>query len=219
MLSSLLKSRLGSRSWGNSSSSLSSWSPAAPLLSSTPVMTGTSGRTGWDSRLCWLVKASVSSALSSLWVKLSAWASACGTAKYNIELHAGVSAALYMIESILQKVWGMMLKVKHREQITPPMLNYFVRCCLSSIPFHSKHIIFVSQLVFLVPLLRWKDDFQRYNLEFMAGSLHMSNLFNSLNVLYGHCTLEFSTLEKHTRKSVSPGLKTKQKQKYPVSNY
>lgn len=89
MLSSLLKSRLGSRSWGNSSSSLSSWSSAAPRLSSTPVMTGTSGSTGWDSRLCWLVEASVSSALSSLWVRLSAWASACGTVKHNRgELHA-----------------------------------------------------------------------------------------------------------------------------------
>lgn len=99
MLSSLLKSRLGSRSCGNSSSSSSSWSPAAPLLSSTPVMTGTSGNPGWGGRLCRLAVASVSSGLSSLWVKLSVWASACGAVKHNC------SDQHYMPQSRLLYAW------------------------------------------------------------------------------------------------------------------
>lgn len=106
MLSSLLKSRLGRRSWGNSSSSLSSKSPAALGLSSTPAMTGMSGRTGWDSRLSWLVVGSASSALSSLWVKLSARDSACGT-NAGFERLAGVCVALNMTESLVKHVAGL----------------------------------------------------------------------------------------------------------------
>lgn len=78
MFSSLLKSKLGSRSWGNSNSSWSSWSSAAPLPSSTPVMTGTSGSTGEDGGL---LGARVSRALLSLPLRL--WASVCGTEKHH----------------------------------------------------------------------------------------------------------------------------------------
>lgn len=119
MLSSLLKSRLGSRSWGNSSSSLSSWSLAAPLLSSTPLMTGTSGRTVGDSRLCWLLEASVSSAPSSLWVKVSARASACGSIKRDRnEPQAGVSAALCMsvcLKDVSEKNGCLKIKTANKE--------------------------------------------------------------------------------------------------------
>ncbi|KAF3842253.1 hypothetical protein F7725_024204, partial [Dissostichus mawsoni] len=48
------------------------------LLSSTPLITGTSGR---DSRLCWLLEDTVRRPLSSLLVKLLA--SGCGRGKYN----------------------------------------------------------------------------------------------------------------------------------------
>lgn len=119
MLSSLLKSRLGRRSWGNSSSSLSSRSPAALRLSSTPAMTGMSERTWWDSRLSWLVVASASSALSSLWVKLSARASACGTNMCaGSEQLAGVSAALDMIESLVKHVAGQDGKIWFPQPVT-----------------------------------------------------------------------------------------------------
>lgn len=76
MSSSLLKSRLGSRSWGNSSSSLSSCSPAAGLRCSAPATAGMRGSTGSHSRLCWAVEDSVS---SDLWSKVSVEVSTCRT--------------------------------------------------------------------------------------------------------------------------------------------
>lgn len=113
MLSSLLKSRLGRRSWGNSSSSLSSRSPAAPGLSSTPAMTGMSGRTGWDSRLSWLVATSAR-------VKLSARDSAWGT-KAGSERLATVCAPLDMTESLLKHVAGQDGKFWFPKPVTVPL--------------------------------------------------------------------------------------------------
>lgn len=117
MLNSLLKSKLGSRSWGNSSSSLSSWSAVVPRLSSTPVMTGISGSTGWDSRLCWLVETLVSSASSSLWVELSARASACRNSEGYQWATRGVSATQHTHTCILKQVWSCRGQTREHPQI------------------------------------------------------------------------------------------------------
>lgn len=138
MLSSLLKSKLGSRSWGNSSSSLSSWSAAVPRLSSTPVMTGMSGSTGWDSRLCWLVETSVSSAPSSLWVELSARASACRNGEgYQWATRGSLPHNTHTHTCILKQVWSCRGQTREHpqinaqsqtshEQITPPMCLFVI---------------------------------------------------------------------------------------------